>query len=86
MEHESKWKSSTNDRQKVGFIDRKKVNKFLFILVSASLFISVVIIILAIWDYVGKEFASKTVATLGTLIAGGVGFTWVNQYFGSNNN
>ena len=85
MENENKWEApSKNEKPKVGLIERNKVNKFVFLLISTSIFIAVLIIILAIWDYVGKEFASKSVATLGTLIAGGVGFGWVNDYFGSN--
>jgi len=84
MENENNWQAPKKDKPKVGLIERNKVNKFLFTLVSVSLVISVFIIILAIWGYVGKEFASKSVATLGTLIAGGIGFSWVNDYFGSN--
>lgn len=68
---------------KVGIIERKTVNKLLSSLVGFAIVIAVFISILAIWDYVGADVAYKTVATLGTLIAGGVAFGLSNDYFGA---
>ena len=68
---------------KIGLINRAGVNKFLFVLVAGSILVSVFTAIFAIWDYFGEEVAWKTVATCATLIAGGILFSFVNDYFGS---
>lgn len=68
---------------KVGVINRGVVKKLLFSRVGTAILIAVFVSILAIWDYVGAAIAYKTVATLGTLIAGGAAFSWSNDYFGS---
>ncbi len=84
MEEKESWRLPNSEIKKGGFVDKKRVKSFLFIVISLSLFISIMIIILAIWDYVGQDFAYKAVATLATLITGLVAFSWINDYFGSN--
>lgn len=64
-----------------GYISNGKVKAILFSVISLSIFISVMVIILAIWDYIGHEVASKVVGTLGAIIGGGMLFSWVNTMF-----
>jgi len=39
---------------RIGIINRSRINMFLFILVGVSILIAMLIIILAIWDYIWK--------------------------------
>lgn len=70
------------DNNDDGLLEKSTINRMLFILVAISLVFSVVMVILAIWDYVGRDVAWKTVATCGTIIGGGVLFSKINDYFG----
>ena len=65
-----------------GYISNGKVKASLFTVISVSILVCVMMIILSIWGYVGKDVASKVVGTLATIIAGGILFSWVNNIFG----
>lgn len=68
---------------KIGLVTRAGVNGFLFMLVAGSIVVSALMIILAIWDYLGEEVVCKAVATCATLIGCGILFGFANDYFGS---
>lgn len=65
-----------------GIIDTRKVRKALFILSSCCIFACVVVSILAIWDYVGNQYAVKFLSSCLVLIAGGLLFEGMNRTFG----
>jgi uncharacterized membrane protein YjjP (DUF1212 family) len=65
-----------------GIIDTRKVRKALFALSATCIFACVVVSILAIWDYVGNQYAVKFLASCLVLVAGGALFEAMNRTFG----
>ena len=63
-------------------MEKEKMNKFLFAVTGICIFIAVFVCILAIWDYVESDVAWKTVATVGVVLLGAMGFSSANEQLG----
>ena len=66
-----------------GYINPKVVRGIAFYIISACIIFSVVMCILAIWDYANTDIFWRTVATLGVIGVGTAVFAYVNGIFGT---
>ena len=72
------------DKKKVrGFLDGQKVKAFAFIVISLCIIFSMLVSILAIWDFAERDVLYRTLATLGVVCLGIIIFTIVNDKFGN---
>ena len=65
-----------------GFINPKLVKGIAFYIITACIVFSVVMCILAIWQYADPQIFWKTVSTLGVIGVGTAVFSYVNGVFG----
>ena len=65
-----------------GFFKPKTVKTIAFSLISLCLVGSVVVCIMAIWDYADKDTLWRMVATLGVIGLGSAVFAYINRAFG----
>ena len=71
---------------KKGFFNPKIVNTIAFTLITLCLLGSIVICIMAIWDYADSDSLWRMVATLGIIGLGSAVFAYVNRIFGDDEN
>lgn len=65
-----------------GFLDGSKVKTFAFTVISLCIIFSMLVSILAIWNFAEKDVLYRTLATLGVICLGCVIFSIVNTKFG----
>ena len=65
-----------------GVLPLKSVRIAAFGIISCSIFISVVICLLAIWELAASDTGWRALASLATISAGTVAFVIVNEIFG----
>ncbi|MCK4912767.1 MAG: hypothetical protein KAS05_03490 [Candidatus Omnitrophica bacterium] len=71
------------DQKKVkGYLNPLKVKKFSFFIITLCILFSVVVSILAIWDFAGQDVLYRTLATLGVIALSCVFFTLINENYG----
>jgi hypothetical protein len=66
-----------------GFINPRLVKAISFYTITTCIIFSVVMCILAIWEYAEPDIFWRTVATLGVIGVGTAVFAYVNGIFGS---
>ena len=69
--------------KKKGFLNTKVIRGISFYIISACIIFSVLMCILAIWDYAKSDIFWRTVATLGVIGVGTAVFAYVNGIFGN---
>ena len=67
---------------KKGFFSPRTVNTVAFTLITLSLLGSIVVSIMAIWDYADTDSLWRMVATLGVIGLGSAVFAYINRIFG----
>ena len=75
---------NVSKKQKKGFLNPKVVKTISFFSISVCIVFSVVMCILAIWEYADPDIFWRTVATLGVIGIGTAVFAYVNGIFGSD--
>ena len=65
-----------------GFLDGRKVKAFAFTVISLCIIFSMLVSILAIWNFAEKDVLYRTLATLGVVCLGCIIFSIVNAKFG----
>ncbi len=73
---------TADKKQTTGFIDSRKVKAFAFITITLCVLFSVVISIMAIWDFARQGILYRTLATLGVVSLGSLLFSIINERFG----
>ena len=81
MEDE-KIKDAGGEQRVRGYLDGRKVKTFAFIVISLCIIFSILVSILAIWDFAEQEVLYRTLATLGVVCLGCIIFSIVNAKFG----
>ncbi len=71
-------------KHRTGFLDYKKVRAFTFYVISACIILSVVVCILAIWDFAKTHVFWRMMATFAVIALGSAVFAFVNGIFGAN--
>lgn len=66
-----------------GFINPKTIKAITFYIISLCVIFSVVICILAIWDYANKDTFWRMIATFAVIGIGSAIFAFVNGIFGN---
>ena len=79
-ENENLQKSKERGR---GYLDPGKVKAFAFTIITICILMSVVVSILAIWNFAEKDVLYRTLATLGVVSLGCLLFSIVNERFGN---
>ena len=64
-----------------GFLNPKIVKGFTFYTISACIILSVIVCILAIWDYAKTDAFWRMIATFGVIAVGSAIFAFVNGIF-----
>ena len=67
-----------------GFFRPRTVKAIAFSLISLCLVGSVVVCIMAIWDYADKDTLWRMVATMGVIGLGSAVFAYINRAFGED--
>lgn len=65
-----------------GFFNPKIVKTISFTLITICLLGSIVLCIMAIWNYADRDTLWRMIATLGVIGLGSAVFAWVNGVFG----
>jgi len=65
-----------------GFFNPKIIKTIAFTLISLCLIGSIVLCIMAIWDYADRDTLWRMIATLGVIGLGSAVFAYVNGIFG----
>ena len=69
-----------------GFFNPRTVKAIAFTLITLCLVGSIVVCVLAIWDYADKDTLWRMVATLGVIGLGSAVFAYINRVFGEEGN
>jgi uncharacterized membrane protein YqjE len=65
-----------------GFFNPKVIKTIAFTLISLCLIGSIVLCIMAIWDYADRDTLWRMIATLGVIGLGSAVFAYINGIFG----
>ena len=79
---DEKIKDAGGEKRARGFFDGRKVRTFAFIVISLCIIFSMLVSILAIWDFAEQDVLYRTLATLGVVCLGCIIFSIVNTKFG----
>ena len=79
--HESS-ETSTREKRRRGFLNPRKIKIFSFITISICIVCSVMVSILAIWDFTKSDALYRSLATLAVIAIGTAIFSVVNEKFG----
>ena len=82
MSNNEKITERGDDKKVRGFFDGRKVKTFAFIVISLCIIFSMLVSILAIWDFAKQDVLYRTLATLGVVCLGCIIFSIVNAKFG----
>lgn len=77
---EEKKKIIKNGR---GFLNQKKVRTFTFYTITACVILSVIVSILAIWDFAKTDAFWRMIATFAVIALGSAIFAFINNIFGT---
>jgi hypothetical protein len=69
-----------------GFFNPRTVKAIAFTLITLCLVGSIIVCVLAIWDYADKDTLWRMIATLGVIGLGSAVFTYINRVFGEEEN
>jgi len=72
-------------RKNKGFLNPRIVRAITFYLISFCIILSVLMSILAIWNYAQPDVFWRMIATFGVIGVGSAIFAFVNGIFGSEN-
>lgn len=78
---EQKHKKKTKRK---GFLNAKIVRAVTFYIISACIILSVIVCILAIWDYAKTDVFWRMMATFAVIAVGSAVFAFVNGIFGTD--
>ena len=73
---------SKKRKRNVGFLNAGIVRAITFYVISACIILSVIMCILAIWDYAQTDVFWRMMATFGVIAIGSAVFAFVNGIFG----
>ena len=73
---------SKKRKRNVGFLNASVVRAITFYIISACIILSVIMCILAIWDYAKTDVFWRMMATFGVIAVGSAVFAFVNGIFG----
>lgn len=82
MSDNEKVKEREENKEVRGFFDGRKVKTFAFVVISLCIIFSMLVSILAIWDFAKQDVLYRTLATLGVVCLGCIIFSIVNAKFG----
>ena len=74
--------TSTGDKRRKGLLNPKKIKIFSFITISTCIVCSVIVSILAIWDFTKSDALYRSLATLAVIAIATAIFSVVNEKFG----
>jgi hypothetical protein len=74
--------TSTREKRRKGFLNPRKIKIFSFITISICIVCSVMVSILAIWDFTKSDALYRSLATLAVIAIGTAIFSVVNEKFG----
>jgi hypothetical protein len=74
--------TSTREKRRRGFLNPRKIKIFSFITISICIVCSVMVSILAIWDFTKSDALYRSLATLAVIAIGTAIFSVVNEKFG----
>ena len=66
-----------------GFLNPRIVKSTTFYIITTCIILSVIVCILAIWDFANKDVLWRTVATFSVIAMGSALFALINHIFGS---
>jgi hypothetical protein len=70
-------------RSNKGFLNPKYVKAITFYIISTCIILSVIVCILAIWDYAKTDAFWRMIATFGVIAVGSAIFAFINGIFGT---
>jgi hypothetical protein len=70
-------------RRSKGFLNPRGVRAFTFYTISACVILSVIVSILAIWDFTKTDALWRMIATFGVIGVGSAVFAFINNVFGT---
>jgi uncharacterized Tic20 family protein len=70
-------------KQGKGFLNPRIVKSTTFYIITTCIILSVIVCILAIWDFANKDVLWRTVATFSVIAMGSALFALINHIFGS---
>ena len=83
MENDNNKNVEKISRLKKGFLNPKKVRSFTFYTITACVILSVIVSILAIWDFAKTDAFWRMIATFAVIALGSAIFSFINNVFGS---
>ena len=83
MENEIQQKPKKILRSKKGFLNPKAVRSFTFFTITACVILSVIVSILAIWDFAKTDAFWRMIATFAVIASGSAIFAFINNIFGT---
>jgi hypothetical protein len=69
-------------RSNKGYLNPRFVKSITFYIISACLILSVIVCILAIWDYANTDSFWRMIATFSVIAVGSAVFAFINGIFG----
>jgi len=82
MTNSTEPKKVKNRRMTKGFLNPKIIRAITFYVISACVILSVLVCILAIWDYAETDVFWRMIATFAVIAVGSAIFAFVNNIFG----
>ena len=83
MENKSPNSNNGISRQNKGFIKPKLIKVITFYIISSCIILSVIMCILAIWDFAKTDVFWRMIATFAVIAVGSAVFAFINGIFGS---
>lgn len=82
MENESPTNLKRNIKNPKGFLNPQKVRSVTFYIITACIILSVIVSILAIWDFAKTDAFWRMISTFAVIAVGSAVFAFVNNIFG----
>ena len=82
MENESSSSLKRNIKNPKGFLNPRKVRAVTFYIITACIILSVIVSILAIWDFAKTDAFWRMISTFIVIAVGSAIFAFVNNIFG----
>jgi hypothetical protein len=72
-------------RSDKGFLNPKIVRGITFYIITACVILSVIVCIMAIWDFARRDAFWRMIATFAVIAVGSAVFAYINNIFGVDN-
>ncbi len=82
MDEEQKPEKKKILRSEKGYLNPKVVRAITFYIITACIILSVIVCILAIWDFANKDVFWRMVSTFAVIAMGSALFALINNIFG----